>query len=189
MNESACTRLLCLPAGAGFAAALAVAGCATPPDEMPAQYVSPVQYENYDCDQISAEMERVSRRVNELYLSLKKTADNDAAQMGIGLVLFWPALFFLEGGDSPQAAEYGRLKGEYEALESTAVRKRCTVPTAAKITRWTALARDTAEESCADPGAPKLIAATGDQEDYHVPCGNEAPVIVRCEAGECRVLE
>jgi hypothetical protein len=56
---------------------------------------------------------------------LDKKADNDAAQLGIGLVLFWPALFFLEGGDGPEANEYSNLKGEYEALRKVAVQNKC----------------------------------------------------------------
>jgi hypothetical protein len=45
--------------------------------------------------------------------------------MGIGLVLFWPALLFLEGGDGPEATEYANLKGEYEALRENSVSKKC----------------------------------------------------------------
>jgi len=45
--------------------------------------------------------------------------------MGIGLVLFWPALFFLEGGDGPEAAEYTRLRGEVDAMRRVAVLKEC----------------------------------------------------------------
>ena len=45
--------------------------------------------------------------------------------MAIGLVLFWPTLFFLEGGDGPEAAEYARLKGEVDALEGVAIQKQC----------------------------------------------------------------
>lgn len=91
-------------------------GCASSPDKMQTTYISPIQYQSYDCNQISVELDRVSRRTNELYGTLKKEAGKDTAQMAIGLLLFWPTLFFLEGGDGPQAAEYSRLKGEYEAL-------------------------------------------------------------------------
>lgn len=45
--------------------------------------------------------------------------------MAIGLVIFWPALFFLEGGDGPEAQEYARLRGERDALEQVAVQKSC----------------------------------------------------------------
>jgi len=42
-------------------------------------------------------------------------------------VLLWPTLFFLEGGDGPEAQEYGRLKGEKEAIESVAIHSKCGI--------------------------------------------------------------
>lgn len=110
------------------ALAVTVSGCATSPDDIQAAHVSPLQYKDYDCDQIAMEMRSVERRVGDLHGNLKKKADGDAAQMGVGLVLFWPTLFFLEGGDGPQAQEYARLKGEYQALEDIAVMKKCAIP-------------------------------------------------------------
>ena len=47
--------------------------------------------------------------------------------MGVGLVLFWPTLFFLEGGDGPEASEYTQLKGEFEALRINSVQKKCEI--------------------------------------------------------------
>ena len=102
-------------------------GCATAPEKLGATYVSPLQYKDYTCDQIGMEMQRVSRKVAELRGTLDKDASNDAAQMGIGLILFWPALFFLEGGDGVQAAQYSQLKGEFEALEQVAIQKSCSI--------------------------------------------------------------
>lgn len=102
-------------------------GCASSPDDFSATYVSPVKYKSYDCEQIALEMEHISKRTVALHQSLKKKADNDAAQMTIGMVFFWPALFFLEGGDGPEAAEYANMKGEYEALRQCAVRQKCDV--------------------------------------------------------------
>jgi hypothetical protein len=100
-------------------------GCATAPEKLGATYVSPLQYKDYTCDQIGMEMQRVSRKVAELRGTLDKDASNDAAQMGIGLILFWPALFFLEGGDGVNASQYSHLKGEFEALEQAAIQKDC----------------------------------------------------------------
>lgn len=105
--------------------ALGLSACATQPNEIAAAYVSPIQYQNYNCEQIGMELRRVTRRANELHGTLKDTADNDAGQMGVGLILFWPALFFLEGGDGPQAQEYARLRGERDALEQAAIMKNC----------------------------------------------------------------
>lgn len=101
----------------------------TPPWSMAVQtaYVSPLQYKNYDCDQLSMEAERVSARTIALYGSLKDTADTDEIQMGVGLILLWPVLFFLEGGDDPRATEYSRLKGERDAVEKVSVQKKCGI--------------------------------------------------------------
>ena len=71
-------------------------------------------------------MQTLSHRVAELGGQVDKTASNDSVQMGVGLVLFWPALFFLDG-DTPQAAEYARLRGEFDALEKAAIQKNCTI--------------------------------------------------------------
>ncbi|MBT3765931.1 MAG: metal ABC transporter ATP-binding protein [Rhodospirillaceae bacterium] len=108
-----------------FAGLVALGACATQPDEIGSAYVSELQYHQYNCNQLGAEAARVSGRANELFATLKKTADNDEAQMAAGLILLWPILFFLEGGDGPAAQEYARLKGEYEAVEKVAIKKEC----------------------------------------------------------------
>lgn len=69
----------------------------------------------------------MSRRTQELSSDLKKTADADEAQMGIGLILFFPTMFWLEGGDDYRASEYARLKGERDAIERVSIQKRCAI--------------------------------------------------------------
>ena len=110
-----------------LALAMFLSACATPPKKISSQYVSPMQYRNYDCDQLVMERSRIERRTNVLYHSLKKDSDADKWQMGVGMVLFWPVLFALEGGDGPEASEYARLKGEYEALRVNSVEKKCAL--------------------------------------------------------------
>lgn len=114
----------------GIAGAMLLAGCATAPEKIATSSVSPMKYRDYSCNQLVMEQDRVERRAGELHASLKKTADNDSAQMALGAILFWPALFFLEGGDGPEAAEYSRIKGEKEAIEVAAIRRDCTMATA-----------------------------------------------------------
>ena len=116
-----------------MSAAFAIGGCASQPKNIAAQSVSTVQYSNYSCQQVSMEADSVSTRVNELYGTLKQKADNDAVQMGVGLVLFWPTLFLLEGGDGPEAQEYAHLKGEHDALEKVAIQKECAAGSVAKL--------------------------------------------------------
>ena len=101
-----------------------VVGCADSAKDIPTQYVSPLTYEDYNCKQIGGELERVSRRANELASQVDSRASGDTAKMTVGLILFWPTLFFLHG-NGPEAQEYGRLKGEYETLEKVSIQKEC----------------------------------------------------------------
>ena len=98
--------------------------CATAGKDVASTYVSPMQYANYDCDQLRAESMRISGRVNQLTGRLDEAASNDKAIAGVGMILFWPALFAL-GGTKQQEAELSRLKGEYDAIETTATTKKC----------------------------------------------------------------
>ena len=107
-------------------ALVTLSACAKSTKEIPAQYISPLQYSQYQCSQIELEMQTISRRVAEVGGHVDRTASNDSIQMGIGLVLFWPTLFLLDG-DTPQAAEYARLKGEFEALEKASIQKNCKI--------------------------------------------------------------
>ena len=109
---------------AATCAALSVAACAASPDKISASYVSPLQYQAYDCNQIRLELVRIGQRVDQVTGQQRREANNDAWAMGVGLVLFWPALFFLAGG-SDKREELGRLKGEYDALHTAAVQKQC----------------------------------------------------------------
>ena len=106
---------------------LSITACASHPDKLAASSISPVQYQDYNCKQLGAEVARVNTKMVNLYHSLDKKADNDSAQMAIGMILFWPTLFFLEGGDGVEAAEYSRLKGELDALETVSIRKSCGI--------------------------------------------------------------
>ncbi|XOV86103.1 MAG: metal ABC transporter ATP-binding protein [Pseudomonadota bacterium] len=110
-----------------LAALLGTTGCASNPDSIDAAYVSPLKYAKYDCDQISTELGYVGQRTALLYQNLKEKRQADSWQMGVGLVLFWPALFALEGGDGADAAEYSQLKGDFEALRQAATQKRCAI--------------------------------------------------------------
>lgn len=99
-------------------------GCSTASKDIAATYTSPVLYQNYDCDQLSMEAQRVHSRVNQLGGRLDEAAENDKALVGVGMILFWPALFAL-GGTKEQEAEYAKLKGEYEAISQASTIKKC----------------------------------------------------------------
>ena len=107
------------------ASALAVSGCATHPDKMQPASVSDVAYKNHSCEELAMEAKRINARLGELYEVLRADANNDNAQMVVGSLIFFPALFFLEGGNGPEASEYARLRGESEAIHTIASRKEC----------------------------------------------------------------
>src|SRR5947208_1549144 len=92
-----------------------LASCATAPEHISGTYVSPVMYADYDCAQIAQEMQRITYKVDEVTGQQHSKARNDDIAMGVGLVLFWPALFFLAAG-SDHKAELQSLKGTYDAL-------------------------------------------------------------------------
>ena len=112
-----------------LAVAVAVAGCATTPGEIQAASLSPLAYKEYSCAEIAAESGRVSARESELHAVLEERADTDAVQMGVGMLLLWPTLFWLDG-DGVETEEYAKLKGERVALREAAAAKRCDLPRA-----------------------------------------------------------
>jgi hypothetical protein len=105
---------------------MVLTGCASNADNIKAAYVSPMSYQQYNCAQIGAEAERLSRRVAEVSGAQNQKATNDAVVTGVAVVVFWPAAFMLSG-DGPTAAELSRLKGEMEALEQVSIQKSCNI--------------------------------------------------------------
>ena len=117
----------CKPLLVTVSLAVVLAGCATGSKDIAPIYVSPLQYQSYDCQQLQMELQRIQSRVGELGGRLDQAASNDKAIAGVGIILFWPVLFAL-GGNKQQEAEYGRLRGEYEAIQQAAVQKKCMAP-------------------------------------------------------------
>jgi hypothetical protein len=104
--------------------AAALAGCASSSSEVSATYVSPLQFQHLTCKQIAMEAERVSRRSAELSGVQDGKRTSDVVATTAAVIIFWPAAFLVKG-DGQTAAELGRLKGEFEALERVANEKNC----------------------------------------------------------------
>ena len=100
--------------------------CASSSSDIGASYVSPIQYQNYTCEQLLAEGRRVSSRAAVAAGQQDKARKDDAVLTGVAVVLFWPALFALDG-DGQNAAELARLKGEMEAIEQTSIQRNCGI--------------------------------------------------------------
>ena len=184
--------------------------CASNPNDIDAAYVSPLKYKDYDCDQLAMEMDYVGQRTTKLYQRLKDERTADNWQMGVGLVLFWPALFFLEGGDGPEAAEYAQLKGEYEALRDNAVTKKCGIESKSpeeiireaedadkadaieEVDEAHAQYREKVVDIAADKRCVEgisLLSVTDDSETWMLACGQGKSLKVECAADSCAVDE
>lgn len=111
---------------AAIGALVLAAGCAKESADIAPEYVSPLQYQSYSCSQISAEAQSVSARASSMMGVQDKKANNDKVAMGVGLILFWPALFFLHG-NAETTAEVARLKGQMDALEQASIQKKCGI--------------------------------------------------------------
>ncbi|MDB5522432.1 MAG: hypothetical protein JWM58_195 [Rhizobium sp.] len=110
-------------------AALAMAllsSCASRSKNIEAAYVSTTLYHTLTCKQLKAEAENVSSRAALASGKQDQKANGDAVMMGVGLVVFWPALLFTEG-DGASAAEVSRLKGEMVAIEEASAVKQCGI--------------------------------------------------------------
>jgi len=110
---------------------LTISGCATSPENINTAYVSALQYNSYSCSQLGQEYARIEAKVSDLTKKQRKDSTKDAVAMGVGLILFWPALFFLIGSKG-NPEELGRLKGECEAIERASIEKDC-IALAARI--------------------------------------------------------
>jgi|HubBroStandDraft_4_1064222.scaffolds.fasta_scaffold177268_3 hypothetical protein len=114
------------PLAAAIAVAMALASCAKDANQVGASYISPITYQSYTCPQLAEEAQRVSARAAETAGVQDQKATNDKVAVGVGLIIFWPALLFTKGNDE-NTAELARLKGQMDAIEQVSIQKRCGI--------------------------------------------------------------
>ncbi len=112
-----------LAAGA-LAAVLALSACAQSPDAVAPAPVSPAAFSTMSCRQLQAEAVRLNDDVARLTGQQRQKATTDAVAMGVGMLLFWPALFAL-GVGSDVAPQLAQAKGQAEAIQAAARRQGC----------------------------------------------------------------
>jgi hypothetical protein len=101
---------------------LLVSGCMnmpTNPAQISGAYVSPLKYETFGCDRLSAELGSLSRRENQLVIAQQqrvKTSETQAFWYGYGQ------------GDGIEASELANVRGEREALRASMDIKNCKYP-------------------------------------------------------------
>jgi hypothetical protein len=107
-----------------FFAALATA-CAMPSSRIATSYTSPLHYQSFDCDQLQAEGRRLSANISSLAPRLDQAARNDKWIAGLGVLMFPPVPLLALGGNRVQEQEYGRLRGELDAVNMMLIQKKC----------------------------------------------------------------
>ena len=99
-------------------------GCASRSSDIQSSYVSPMKFNSYSCSQLEQEYARLLTKSSSINAQQDSIATKDAVATGVGLVVFWPALFFIDTDDHKE--EVARLKGELEAVESSSIQKNCS---------------------------------------------------------------
>jgi hypothetical protein len=83
-------------------------------------------YENYSCEQLAQEGQRVSARAAEAAGVQDKNRTKDTVKTTVGVILFWPILFANEG-NGQTAAELASLNGQKKAIKEASIRKNCGI--------------------------------------------------------------
>jgi hypothetical protein len=113
-----------------LAAAVGVAGCAVRSGEVRPLAADPAVFATWDCERIDTEADAVQRRAADVAYTVDERAGNNIIAMGLGLMVFWPALLAMRP-PGVEADELARLKGRHEALTAAAKARPCPPPSQA----------------------------------------------------------
>jgi hypothetical protein len=102
-----------------FVCVAAVTGCLnmpTPPSQITGSYQSGLRYEEFDCSKLSAELDSLARRENQLTIAQEQRVKSSQVQA------FW---WGFGSGDGVEASELASVKGEKEAVRKAIDAKSC----------------------------------------------------------------
>ena len=102
-----------------------ITSCAQGTKDITPMYTSDLIYNNYTCDQLRAEAIRLNHEMVKTGAVVDEEASADQTQGWVGALLFWPALFWLEGEDTQHTHQYAALLGQYQAIERANIQKQC----------------------------------------------------------------
>jgi hypothetical protein len=104
---------------------LALNACATASDDVRPTFQSAAVYNDLSCEQIGSKINDISKQVNSASSKQDEKRKADQAATGVGVIVFWPALFLL--ATPSHKRELADLKGTYEALGRAAETKHCSI--------------------------------------------------------------
>ena len=99
-------------------------GCATPPSQVSPAYVSASIFDDMDCDRLFRERADANVYATRMAGAMTQRNHNDLFNVGLGMTVAWPALFFIEG-DGGQVPSYAEALGVVEAADRAAADKQC----------------------------------------------------------------
>ena len=88
---------------------------------------NPAEFTTWDCARIDDERDAVQQRAADVAYAVDERAGNNILALGVGVTVFWPALFAMRP-DGLEAADLARLKGRFEALTVASASKGCPPP-------------------------------------------------------------
>ncbi|MDU8913359.1 hypothetical protein [Aestuariicoccus sp. MJ-SS9] len=106
----------------GVICVFALSACATPPEKIKPNELSPLTYSKYSCSTLRLHAIRVDNSLNLASGRQRDAAKKDAFRTATAFFIFWPAAFLIDGGDDNKIAT---LKGQANALLEAAERKGC----------------------------------------------------------------
>lgn len=92
--------------------------------EVEPEFVSSQKYTSMSCHKLREEAERVKASVSGLETSVDKAYKDDKTMEAVTWILFWPAVFAMDGNDE-EAAKLSKAKGEAQAITAAMQSKRC----------------------------------------------------------------
>ena len=120
-------------------AATTLVGCAADTSQIEPTDVPWREYDNYACDELREEAERLTVEARDVGARVDETAALDDVKAA-GLILLWPILFvgdldekaenfdtFLPKGNTGNTSRYAKLKGRINAIEEASQRKDCAI--------------------------------------------------------------
>lgn len=111
--------------GAAILAVSTISACATAPNKIQANYIPTAKYESLSCADLTAQLVDNDAQRLTLYNRIAKRNKSDKIVTGVGVVVAWPALFFLRGNGEVKE-NYANLLGTDAALTKVANDKGCT---------------------------------------------------------------
>lgn len=123
--------------GLPLACLAVLSACVSNPSNIAATYVNHAQYASMPCEEVQAELQRVSTREADLSNRQHQNYVTDTVLLTAGLVAFWPALLLMPA-TTDRKSEIAQMRGEKEALERASVRQ-CSTRMAQAATASTSL--------------------------------------------------